>query len=100
MAVLAIFTGRGVTTQMYDDLRAHIDWEHKKPPGALFHVAGVDAAGELHVADVWESKDALDAFISARLAPAFEKLDIPPPEVEFFDVHNATAFHGVDRYKV
>ncbi|MDB5460051.1 MAG: hypothetical protein JWO72_1792 [Caulobacteraceae bacterium] len=100
MAVLAIFTGRGVTTRMYDDLRADIDWEHRKPPGAVFHATGVDAAGELHVADVWESKEALDAFIAARLTPAFRKLHIPPPDVEFFDIYNATAFDAVDRYKV
>ena len=54
MAILAIFTGNGVTKQMYDQLRKEVDWEHKHPKGVIFHSAGFDDSGNnLRVADIW-----------------------------------------------
>jgi hypothetical protein len=30
----------------------------------IFHVASVDSAGNMHVADVWESQQQLDEFLN------------------------------------
>jgi hypothetical protein len=99
MAILAIVTGRGVTAAMYDALRKQVNWEADHPAGGVFHAAGLDANGDLHVADVWDSQAAFEAFVSGRLGPAFGKLGIPPPTHETFELHNATAYAAVDRYK-
>ena len=44
-----------------------------KPAGGVFHVAAIDDAG-VHITDVWESEDALNAFLGDRLMP---KLVVP-----------------------
>lgn len=98
MAILAIFTGKGVTKEMYDQLRAEVDWEHQQPQGAISHTASFDEAGEAHVADVWNSPDELNVFVNTRLMPAFQKLNFPPPEVEVYPAHNINVFSSVRPY--
>src|SRR5258705_4673710 len=89
MAVLAIFTGKGITKQMYEALRTEVSWEGKHRAGALVHACGFDEAGDLHVADVWDSAESMTSFVDMRLAPAFAKLGFPPPSVSVFPLHNA-----------
>ena len=98
MAVLAIVRGHGITRQMYDDLRRTVNWESKPPAGAIFHAAGFDEAGDLHAADVWESSDLMNEFFSTRLLPAMKDLQIPPPEVTVYELANANAFRGVQKF--
>lgn len=100
MAVLVVFTGKGITRQMYEDLRKDVRWEQDKPEGLIFHAAGVDEAGNMHVADVWESADKLNDFVNKRLAPAMQKRNAPQPQIETFQVHNVNAFSGIDGYKL
>jgi hypothetical protein len=45
MAILAIFTGNNITKQMYESPRKEVDWEHKHPPGGIFHAAAFDDSG-------------------------------------------------------
>ena len=100
MAILAIFTGNGVTKQMYDQLRKEVDWEHKHPTGIILHSAGFDDAGKnLRVADIWESEQDLNSFVNSRLKPVMERLNIPMPKGEIYPVHNVNAYAGVDIYK-
>jgi hypothetical protein len=100
MAILAIFTGNGVTKQVYDQLRKEVDWEHKHPTGIILHSAGFDDAGNLHVADIWESEQDLNSFVNSKLKPVMERLNIPMPKGEVYPVHNVNAYAGVDIYKV
>jgi len=100
MAILAIFTGKGVTKEMYDQLRAEVDWEHQQPKGAISHTASFDEAGEAHVADVWNSSDELNTFVNTRLMPAFQKLNFPPPDVEVYPAHNINVFSSVRPYMI
>jgi hypothetical protein len=101
MAILAIYTGNGVTKQMYEDLRKEVDWEHKQPPGGIFHAAGFDDSGNnIRVADVWESEQQLNDFVSSRLKPAMEKFNVPMPGVEVFSIHNINAFPEIDKHRV
>lgn len=100
MAVLAIFRGPGITQAMYQSLRTEVDWETRNPAGAIFHAATIDEKGDLHVADMWESAELMNAFFAERLLPAMQKLHIPPPSVEVYPVINATAYRGVERYIV
>ena len=100
MALLAIFTGN-TTKEQYEQLRDEVHWERKLPPGAVFHAAAFDDAGARHVADVWESQEALNAFVEQRLMPAFQKLGLEPPQVEVYPAHNINAYaQGIDQYKI
>ena len=63
MAILGLFTGNSITKQMCEDARKEVDWEHKHPAGLIFHAAGFDDSGNnMHVADIWESKQDLNNF--------------------------------------
>lgn len=67
MAILAIFTGNNVTKQMYEALRKEVDWEHNHPAGVILHAAGFDESGNnVRVADIWESEEDLNNFVSSR----------------------------------
>ena len=98
MAVLAIFSG-DLTKSDYDTLRNEVNWEGNYAPGGVFHAAGFDAHG-IHVVDVWESQEALDAFVSERLVPVFSKHKMPMPKVEVYPAHNVNAYNSIDKYKV
>ena len=98
MAILAIFTGEGITQEMYDALRTEVDWEHQQPQGAIIHVASFDEHGDAHVADVWSSPENLDNFVNTRLMPAMQKLNMPPPDVAVFPVHNINAYANVRQH--
>jgi len=60
--------------------------------GGLVHACAFDEAGDLHVADVWESRETMDAFVSSRLVPCMQKLHIPPPDVRVFPLHNLNVY--------
>ncbi len=98
MAVLAIFTGKGITREMYEALRKEVKWESHHAAGGVMHACGFDAAGDLHVADVWESEEAMGAFVSTRLLPAMKKLGVPPPEVTTFPAHNVNIYPNTRKY--
>ena len=98
MPILAIFTGQ-VSKDQYDALRREVKWEENTPAGVLAHVASFDAAGGLHVAEVWESEAQLNEFVGTRLMPTFQKLGASPPNVEIYPAHNVNSYAGLDAYK-
>lgn len=100
MAILAIFTGKGITKKMYDALRPEANWERNHPAGGLFHASSFDDKGDLHVADVWESPEAMNEFVNTRLMPAMKKLNVPAPAVEVYPLHNMNVYPAADKYKV
>jgi hypothetical protein len=100
MAILALFSSPTMSKEQYDALRREIGWETSPAPGGIFHVAGFGDQGGIHVADVWESAEALNQFVSSRLMPAMQKLNAAAPTVEVYPVHNANAFAAIDAFKV
>ena len=99
MTILVIFQG-SISKEMYEALRKEVKWESQPAPGGVFHAAGFDESGEIHVADIWESEQDLNNFVSNRLAPAMQKLNILMPEVKVYPAHNINVFLGADKYKV
>jgi hypothetical protein len=98
MAILAIFTGN-ISKSQYEALRREVNWEKQQPQGAIFHVVSVDDSGGVrHVADVWESAEAMNAFVEQHLAPAMQKLQISPPNVEVYPTHNINAYKSIEKY--
>ena len=101
MAILAIFTGNSITRQMYETIRKEVDWEHNHPAGLIFHAAGFDESGNnLHVADIWESQEDLNDFVSSRLMPVMQKGGVPAPKVEIIQINDVSAYPGIDKYIV
>ena len=98
MAVIAMFTGRGLTKAMYEALRREVKWETDLATGGLVHVCGFDDAGDLHVTDVWESEVAMNNFLGARLMPALSKLGIPTPTVSLIELHSLNLHPGSKGY--
>lgn len=99
MAILAIFTG-AINPAQYEALSQEIDWEGQQAQGAIGHAASFDAAGGIHVADVWESAEAMQAFVGQRLGPAFQKLGIAPPKVAVYRVHKLNVYKGHDPHRL
>jgi hypothetical protein len=99
MAILAIFKGKGFNKEMYQKLRQELDLENENPVGGIFHAAAFDEAGNIRVADVWESREDMDKFFEDRLVPAFRKLNIPMPSPEVFPLYDADAYSKIDEYK-
>ncbi len=98
--ILAIFTGKGLTKDKYDALIQEVGWKKTHPKGAIVHIASFDDAGELHVADVWESAEEMNHFVETRLMPVFKKMNLAMPEAKVYAIHNIDAFGDIDAYKV
>jgi hypothetical protein len=99
MAVLVLFTGK-ISHAHYELIRREIKWDLNHPIGAICHIASFDEEGHIHVADVWQSEDSFNAFVVAKLAPAFSRLGILPPHISIFPVHNMDVYKAIDAFRV
>ena len=99
MPVLALFTGK-LTKAQYDTLRAEIDWENRHPAGGISHAASFDDNGQIHVADVWESADHLNAFAQNHLMPAFARHKLAPPSVAVYPAYRVIAYPSISEYRI
>jgi hypothetical protein len=87
VAVLMVMTWDGVTVEQYEAARRVVNWEGDVPPGGMVHVAAIED-GRLHVTDVWESPEELDAFVQSRLMPGVQQVGIQgQPEISVYPVH-------------
>jgi len=101
VAILAIFTGEGFTKDMYETIRRESDFEHKPPPGLMFHVASFEKSGnKMHAAEIWESEEQLNDMISTRLMPLVQKYKMPIMKTETYQVYNINAFPGIDKHRI
>ncbi len=83
----------GGTQEQYDAIHSHMGIDANPPAGMIFHSAGpID--GGWGVIDVWESREAFDAFTGGRLMPAVGELGDRafqgPPDIKEFPVHHYT----------
>lgn len=68
-----------ITAQQYDALNERLQKEGPQFfTGCLGHVAVVDDGG-VHVTDIWESSEAMEAFMT-RMMPFAQELGLPTPE--------------------
>ena len=99
MTILAIFKANGITKEMYETLRKEVDWEHQHPDGAVLHAAAFDNSGNFCVADIWESEEHLNKFVTSRLLPVIKKIYMPIPEGEIFQINDVSAFPGIEKFR-
>ena len=83
MAIGLLFELPGMTREQYDGMIEQSGLGDRLPEGQLVHVAG-PIEGGWRVIDVWESREAYDAFARDVLAPMMG--GDPPPSSEF-EVH-------------
>jgi hypothetical protein len=89
MSILVRFTGApGLTADKYDSTQKEIEDSGTWPPDGLdLHVA-FETGGAFRVSEVWDSKEAFEAF-GERLMPILAANGVElagPPEI--IDVHN------------
>ncbi len=79
------------TTTNYDRVQEALDTRANTPAGGLVHTAGFDeAAGVFRIFDVWESREAWDAFLNDRLMPIVQPMmeqGARPPETRVYELH-------------
>ena len=79
MATAYLFEIPGITQDQGAAIIRELGLGGKPPAGQVLHVEG-PMEGGLRVVDVWESQEALDAFVRDRLMPAIQRLGIAFPE--------------------
>jgi hypothetical protein len=52
------------------------------------------------VADIWESEEQLNNFVSNRLMPVMQKGGVHAPKVEIFQISDVSAYSGIDKYRL
>jgi hypothetical protein len=88
MAFAFLVNPPSMTAAQYDDIMRALDAAGAgAPPGRLYH-ACVGSDDQLRIIDIWESQEALDAFVETllRLPGEWEGLD--PGELETVELHN------------
>jgi hypothetical protein len=88
--------GNDRTTTNYDRVQEALGIGADPPAGGLVHTAGFDEeAGVFRVFDVWESKEAWDAFLNDRLMPVVRPLMEQgggrEPETRVYQLHDFMA---------
>jgi hypothetical protein len=75
MAVAMFAHFPGLTNEGYDLLMSRLDLDADPAPGAILHVAA-EAEGGVNVVELWQTKEAAQAFIEQRLNPMLTSLGI------------------------
>jgi hypothetical protein len=96
MAVLMIMNWPEATREIYEKLRAEVDWVSMRPNGANLHMSAFDENGGLHVVDHWDSAEQFQAFIQSQIAPAAQKAGITTqPQVTIVPIAYVDQFDEV-----
>ena len=95
MSIVVRFPISNVTKQQYDSVRDSVEKAGVWPPaGCLMHVCFGDDH-DLHVSEIWESREQLEAF-GETLRPHLEAAGIQPAgEPEIFEARNVETFEAV-----
>jgi len=80
------------TTANYDRVQEALSVSTDPPAGGLVHTAGFDEeAGVFRIFDVWESKEAWEAFLHDRLMPIVRPMMEEgggPPVTRVYELHD------------
>ena len=87
MAILLRFTPDGMTSAKYDEVISRLEAAGAgSPAGRIFHAAFGDP-NNLHVSDVWDSRESFAKF-GEKLKPILEELGVDSGEPQIIEVHN------------
>ena len=87
MSVLIRFAPPSMSAQQYNEAVRRLDEVGDWPPDGLdYHVCfGTD--DNLHVSEIWDSQEQLNAF-GERLMPVLSELGIEPGEPQLLEIHS------------
>ena len=92
MAIIAIFTGKGFTKDMYDRLRKEVNWENNPIEGWIIHSVCFDESGDIRMTNIWESIEKMKEGFATRLGPVMKKIGIPKPHAEIYPAYKVDIF--------
>ena len=92
MKIMATFTGKGFTKDMYDALRQEVGWEKEPIDGWIAHAVRFDESGDLHMVNIWDSIEKMNEGFVSRLMPVMKKIGIPAPRAEVYPAYNVNVF--------
>ncbi len=72
MAVAVFMHFPGLAREQYDLLMGDLGLDANPPAGEILHVAA-EAPDGINVCDLWQTKEAADAFVDRRLLPALKE---------------------------
>lgn len=75
MAVAVFMHFPGLRREQYDLLMADLGLDANPPGGEILHVAA-EAPGGINVCDLWQTKEAAEAFVDRRLLPALNERNV------------------------
>jgi len=90
MAIAVVLDFAGATLEQYDQVISKMGFKPggQGAPGGQFHWVTQTDTG-MRVTDVWDTREAFDAFARDQIGPLTAEVGITtPPEMTFFDVHN------------
>ena len=90
MAIAVQMDFEGATLDQYDEVCKMMGLTPKGPGPAetISHFATMTDAG-LRVVDVWQTREAFDAFAQEKIGPFSGDVGIPnPPTMQFFEVYD------------
>jgi hypothetical protein len=80
------FAPTGTLEQYDESVRRAKEQGFFPPEGMDYHVAFI-VNGEFRVSEIWDSREALEAF-AEHLMPLLAEVGIDPGEPEIFEIHN------------
>lgn len=97
-AVISEWAGGGRDTRNYDEVSRRLNIEDEPPAGLVVHSAGATPDGDFRISDVWETREAYEAFASERLTPLVEEVipalsperqaEARPPVTTGYELHH------------
>ena len=80
VAVIQEWAGAGHDTTNYDEISRRMGVQGDPPAGLIVHTAGTTGDGDFRISDVWETREAWEAFRDERLMPTVERVisELPP----------------------
>jgi hypothetical protein len=87
MSVLIRFAPASLTAAQYDESVRKLEEAGEFPPDGMDYHCCFGTEGQLHVSEIWDSQEQLDAF-GKKLMPVLSEVGIDPGEPELFEIHN------------
>lgn len=90
MPIGVILDFPGGTLEQYDQVIGKMGFTPggRGAPGGLFHWVAATADG-IRITDVWESREAFEAFAKDKIGPITQEVGVAgPPMTTFMEVHN------------
>ncbi len=87
MSMLVRWTPPALTASQYDEVVGKLEAQGNWPPDGLDYHVCFSANGNLHVSEIWDSREQFEAF-GERMMPVLNEAGVDPGEPAFIEIHN------------